>query len=128
MKIKNSQMVSFMNGTADIQMKRLPIKLGYAITKNLKLMESIATAYEEERKKILDKYAEKDSNGEYVVKNESYVIPKQKEYEAEMQELLEIDNEMDIHMVPFVELEKCDLEQFEALSIQDISLLEFMTE
>ena len=128
MKIKNSQMVLFMNGTADIQKKKLPIKLGYAITKNLKQMESIAAAYEEERQKILDKYAEKDGNGEYMVKNEAYVIPEQKAYEAEMQELLGIDNEMDIHTVPFAELEKCDCGQFDALSVQDISLLEIMIE
>lgn len=128
MKIKNSQMVSFLNGKADIQNKKLPTKLGYAITKNIKLMNSIAEAYEEERKKILDRYAMKDADGEYVVKEGAYVISDLEAYGAEMQELLEIDNEMDIHMVPFSELEKCDSEQFDALSVQDICLLEFMTE
>lgn len=128
MKIKNSQMVSFMNGTQDIQKKRLPIKLGYAISKNIKLMEPAAAAYEDERKKVLDKHAEKDENGEFVIKNESYVILNQKAYEAEMQELLEIENELELHKVPYSELEKCDLEKFDALSVQDIALLEIMME
>lgn len=128
MKIKNSQMVSFLNGKADIQNKKLPTKLGYAITKNIKLMNSVAEAYEEERKKILDRYAMKDADGEYVVKEGAYVISDLEAYGAEMQELLEIDNEMDIHMVLFSELEKCDSEQFDALSVQDLCLLEFMTE
>lgn len=128
MKIKNSQMVSFMNGVSNVREKCLPAKLGFAITKNLNQMKVIAAAYEEERIKILDKYSEKDSNGEYVVRNEAYVIPDQGTYEAEMQELLDIENEIDIHTVPFSELEKCDSEQFDALSVQDICLLEFMTE
>lgn len=128
MNIKNSQVVSFINGTLAIQEKSLPIKIGYAIRKNLKMMEPIAAAYEEERKKILDEYAEKDGNGEYVVKNESYVILEQKAYEAEMQELLEITNELELHKIPYSELEKCDLDKFDALSVQDIALLEIMVE
>lgn len=128
MKIKNSQIVTFMNRIVDIQQKHLPVILGYAIAKNLKLMEPIAAAYEEERKKILDKYAEKDEAGEYMVEDKSYVIPDSISYEAEIQELLGIDNEIDMHMVPFAELEKCDSDQFDALSVQDICLLEIMTE
>lgn len=127
MRIKNSQMVGFMNGTVEIKKKILPIKVGYAIRKNLKLLEPIAAAYEEERTKILDKYIVKDEDGNYVVKDGSYVASDEAEYNREMQELLEIENEIALHTVPFSELEKCDLDKFDALSVHDLEILEFMT-
>ena len=128
MKIKNSQMVAFMNGIMKIQEKSLPIKIGYAIRKNLKMMDPLATAYEEERIRILDNYAKKDVSGNYLIKDNSYVIDNLQEYDCEMQELLEIENDLDLHTVPYSELEKCDLDKFDALSVQDLSVLEIMME
>ena len=46
MKIKNSQIVNFINGIMNLKEKKLPIKLGYAISRNIKIMEPIATSYE----------------------------------------------------------------------------------
>ena len=56
MKIKNKQMVAVFNGIAKIKRKQLPIKVGFAINKNMKAMESAAQAYEEARAEILEKY------------------------------------------------------------------------
>ena len=67
MKIKNSQVVAFLNGVADIQSKMLPTKVGYAIARNIALLESVAKAYEEERTKIIDKYAKKGEDGRLIV-------------------------------------------------------------
>ncbi len=127
MKIKNSQLVTFLNGVDGIQSKNLPIKVGYAITRNIDLMESVAKAYDEERNKIIKKYAKKDEAGQPVVNGTSYDIEDALNFEAEMNELLEIENELEIHTVPFSELEKCDMEQFDALSVKDLKLLAFMT-
>jgi len=127
MKIKNSQLVTFLNGVDGIQSKNLPIKVGYAITRNIDLMESVAKAYDEERNKIIKKYAKKDEAGQPVVNGNSYDIEDALNFEAEMNELLEIENELEIHTVPFSELEKCDMEQFDALSVKDLKLLAFMT-
>lgn len=128
MKIKNSEMVAFINGVKEIKEKRIPIKLGYAITRNMKLMEVAAEAYNEEYQNLIGKYAEKDEEGKPKVENEEYILLDEKNYHKEINELLEIENEFEIHKIPFEELEKCDTEQFDALSIKDISLLEFMVE
>ena len=74
MKIKNSQVVAFLNGVADIQSKMLPTKVGYAIARNIALLESVAKAYEEERTKIIDKYAKKGEDGRYIVVENTYDI------------------------------------------------------
>ncbi len=128
MKIKNSQIVSFINGVVELREKQLPVKLGYAIAKNLGAMKSISEAYEEERIKVLSKYAEKGADGKFLVEDNSYVIPDMENYGREIGELLEIENEVAIHTVAFEELEKCDSDKFDALSIQDIQVLEIMTE
>ena len=128
MKIKNGQIVNFINGVMNLKEKKLPIKLGYAITRNIKIMDPIATSYEEERQKILGKYAEKDDSGKFKVEDGSYIISDILGYEREMEELLEIENEMQLHTVTFDEIEKCDLEQFDALSVQDMTLLDMMLE
>ena len=128
MKLKNSQVVSFINGAVELKGKSLPIKVGYAIARNLKTMEGVAAAYEEERMKVLDKYAEKDSEGKYIVKCNAYVISDLENYNHEMEELLEIENEISLHTVPFLELEKCDSDKFDALSVQDIQVMEIMTD
>lgn len=128
MKIKNSEMVNFINGVQEIKEKKLPIKLGYAITRNMKLMEPSAEAYSEEQQKLIDKYVEKDADGKPKVLKNDYVFLDEDAYAKGVNELLEIENEIEAHIVPFSELEKCDTEQFDALSIRDLSLLEFMTE
>ena len=128
MKIRNSQIVNFINGVMNLKEKKLPIKLGYAITRNIKIMDPAATSYEEERYKILGKYAEKDDSGKFKVEDGSYIISDISGYEREMEELLGIENEMQLHTVTIEEIEKCDMEQFDALSVQDITLLDMMME
>lgn len=128
MKIRNSQIVNFINGVMNLKEKKLPIKLGYAITRNIKIMDPVATSYEEERYKILGKYAEKDDSGKFKVEDGSYIISDISGYEREMEELLGIENEMQLHTVTIEEIEKCDMEQFDALSVQDITLLDMMME
>lgn len=128
MKIKNSQIVNFINGVMNLKDKKLPVKLGYAITRNKKIMDPVATSYEEERQKILGKYAEKDDSGKFKVEDGAYIISDILGYEREMDELLEIENEMHLHTVTIDEIEKCDLEQFDSLSVQDITLLDMMME
>ena len=128
MKIRNSQIVNFINGVMNLKEKKLPIKLGYAITRNIKIMDPVATSYEEERQKILGKYAEKDDSGKFKVEDGSYIISDISGYERGMEELLGIENEMQLHTVTIEEIEKCDMEQFDALSVQDITLLDMMME
>ena len=63
MKMKNKQILAIYNNIRPIKQKQLPVKIGFAINKNLATMDDAAKAYEEERMKILDRYGEKDENG-----------------------------------------------------------------
>lgn len=126
--IKNSQIIGIINGIGEVKKKRLPVKIGFAINKNLGAMEGCVESFEAERKKILDKYCEKDDDGNLRINGKEYVLADRETYASEMRELLAIENEIQIHTVSMTEIEKCDSEKFDALSPDDLSLMEFMIE
>lgn len=129
MKITNRQLLAIFNGISEIKKKKLPVKLGYAINKNLGIMQDSAAAYNNERQGIVDKYCAKDENGEVKVKGTQYEFSDQTELNAyleEMRELLDIENDLKIHTITIADIEKCDSDKFDALTPDELELLEFM--
>lgn len=127
MLVKNDKLIMIFNGMSSIREKKLPIKVGYAINKNLTALESCAKTYEEERKKILMEYCEIE-NGAPKIENDEYVLRDRKGYADDMTELLGIENEVNIQMVTFEDLEKCDNEKFDSLTPDELMIMEFMIE
>ena len=74
MKLKNKDILNFVNGCASLREKRLPVKLGYAIKKNLAAVSDAANAYDAERQELLEKYAAKGEDGKFLVESEQYSI------------------------------------------------------
>ena len=72
MKLKNKDILNFVNGCASLREKRLPVKLGYAIKKNLAAVSDAANAYDAERQELLEKYAAKGEDGKFLVENGQY--------------------------------------------------------
>lgn len=128
MKISNRQLIKIFNGIPGVRKKQLPVKIGFAINRNISAMESAAEAYTAEQRKILDKYCEKDEFGQFKTDCDEYVLTDRKAYSEEMGELLGIENEIQIHTVSMDEIEKCDSEKFDALTPDELSLMEFMIE
>lgn len=124
--IKNRQIVEFMNGIQELKNKKLPVKLGYAILKNERILESCAVGYEQERHKILEQYVAKDEDGEFIVKDNHYDIADLKGFGEELNSLMEIENEVNLHTVNYGCIEQCGTGQYDALSINDIEALEIM--
>lgn len=128
MKLKNSEIVRIFNRIGEVKKKRLPVRLGFAINRNVSSLESVAMDYDKARKEILMKYCVKDENGNPVIEGDEYVLSDRKSYGEEMTELLHIENEVQVHKVPFEEIEKCDLEKFDSLTPEELDLLTFMIE
>lgn len=129
MKIKNRMMVAILNGIPEIKRKQLPIRIGFAINKNITTLDQIAKAYEEERVKIIDKYGKKDENGQIIKRDDGeYVLTDRKGYAEELNELLDIETDIQVHTVTLEEIEKCDTGKFDALTPYELDLLEFMIE
>lgn len=130
MKITNRQVIEFINSVSanKLASKRLPVKVAYAISRNLNKMNNIITSYETARKTLLDQYAEKDEEGKAKVKDGNYVIQEDQKqaFSDEMKELLEVENEIDLHTINMDEVEKCDTDKYDSLTTADLMTLDIM--
>ncbi|MFR8536812.1 MAG: hypothetical protein ACLVD1_10000 [Lacrimispora saccharolytica] len=130
MKITNRQVIEFINSVSanKLASKRLPVKVAYAISRNLDKMNNIITSYETARKTLLDQYAEKDEEGKAKVKDGNYVIQEDQKqaFSDEMKELLEVENEIDLHTINMDEVEKCDTDKYDSLTTADLMTLDIM--
>ena len=82
---------------------KYPIKFSYALSRNLKLLEPLQKAFEEEKAKLLDQYNVKDENGDPAYKKTNQIEIAEEFQEAwkkELQELLDIEVEFAPHMIP----------------------------
>ena len=109
--------------------KKLPYKLAYAISKNLVKLQSEVEIIEASRKNIIDTYSVKDENGESIVEDNHYKIEdgKVEEFNAEIQNLMLTETEVDITTVPESVLDLDD-SRFDALTVAQIVALDFMIE
>lgn len=127
MKMKNSEIVAFLNTCAGLREKRLPVRLAYAIKKNMAAVQEAATAYMEEREELIARYAKKDKKGEYLVKDNCYVFENKDEFEKDMSELLSIETAVKIHTVSIDVVEKCDDDhKYDSLTIDELDVIDFM--
>lgn len=130
MKITNRQVIEFISNVSanKLASKRLPVKVAYAISRNLDKMNNIITSYETARKTLLDQYAEKDEEGKAKVKDGNYVIQEDQKqaFSDEMKELLEVENEIDLHTINMDEVEKCDTDKYDSLTTADLMTLDIM--
>ena len=128
MKITNRQIVEIHNNIRPVRNKNLPIRIGFAINRNMKAMEPIAESYSAEQRKLLDKYCEKDEFGQFRTEGDEFVLSDRKAYAREIEELFAIESEVQVHTVSMEEIEKCDNEKYDALTPNELALLEFMIE
>lgn len=80
------------------------IKVNFAIRRNKEKLLPILKAYEESRQQIFDKYKSEEDDSKIQIRMECA-----KQYSEDMNELLNIENEVDIHSVPIDSLSECNL-------------------
>jgi hypothetical protein len=125
MKMTNIEVVNKINQLTKIGEKKLPARIGYAISKNIGLFEGIYKPYDSERKKILDEYSEKDEEGNPIINGDNYKITDTRACSEEMQALFDTENEIDnIHMVEIGAFEYGD--KYDALTPNELRILDFM--
>lgn len=128
MKLSNEEILKFVNGCVSLRKKKLPVKLGYAIKKNLAAVGDAGNAYDAERQELLEKYAAKDKDGKFIVEDGRYSIEDQESFSKDLDELLVIETEVGIQTVSMEEIEKCEDPRYDALTVEDLETLEIMTE
>lgn len=105
-KLSNERLVRDAQILGQVSQKQLPIKASYAISKNIAHIESELKIYNKEKQKIVEKYCEKEEDGQLKINKGQFVIkPDCREaWDKDIEELNSIENEIDIHTFKFEDL------------------------
>lgn len=100
MKLSNDKILNDAKRLGEIAQKQLPVKVSYAIAKNIAKIESELGIYNKERQKLIDQYSQKDDKEQVLADEKGNIKLKEENIEAwnkDMKELLSIENDIDIH-------------------------------
>ena len=99
MKLTNRKIVNDANLLGNLTHKQLPIKVSYAIAKNISKIEKELEIYNKERQKLIDKYCLKDEEGNLIDENNQFKIAdgNLEAWNKDMNELLDIEIDINIH-------------------------------
>lgn len=120
MKLTNKKIVNDSMILMEISRKELPIKVSYALAKNISKIEKELDIYNSERQKLLDKYCIKDEHGENKVdENNQLKIQEEylKDWNQDIKELQNIELEIDIHKFKLEELNGYNMTPSELIAI-----------
>ena len=123
--LSNERIVNTINALAKLNNAQLPIKVAYAISKNINKIESELKVYNAERAKLVNKYGEKDKEGKLKVGENGNVPLKEEyieDYNRDIKELVSIENEIDIHMIQLDDLLNSDYN----VSPDELAAIDFM--
>ena len=126
MKVKNITLLNFVNSA--LVMKKLPTKLSFAIAINADEANKKVKLYDEERKKLAEKMAKKDEEGNPVIENDHYIFEDENAWDEVMRELLDTEVEVAMTTVTLDDVAKCDNPEFDTLTIPELSVIKFMIE
>ncbi|ABG83882.1 DUF1617 family protein [Clostridium perfringens] len=98
-KMTNKEILEKVNVLGEISLRKLPVKVSYAIGKNISKVERELKHYNKERQKLIEEYCLKEDDGTLKITDGNYDIdPERLEYfNKEINELQEIEVEMNIH-------------------------------
>jgi len=122
--VTNLYLEQFSNGMIGIKRdKDFPPKQSMWINRITKKVRDLAETYQEEKKKLLQKYVEMDNDGEFIKNDdESLRFIDKKAFDKELEDLL--DGEQEISLKPYkFDLDKCpDLAPMEADFLEPLIL------
>lgn len=118
-KLTNKEILDRVPTLQELSGRKLPIRVSYAIAKNMTKIERELKHYNKERQKLIDEYCLKEEDGTLKIINGSYNIdPKRKEkFNKEINELQEIEIEIDVHKFNISLLEGEEMTPSELMNI-----------
>lgn len=127
MKLSNEKILNTINILGNLNNTQLPIKLAYAISKNINKIDIELKTYNDEKVKLINKYAEKDKEGNVISDEHGHIIIEEKhkeDWNNDISELLSIENEIDIHKIQLDDLLNANYN----ISPAELSMIDFMIE
>ena len=123
MKLSNQRILNDSKQLAEISQKQLPIKVSYAIAKNIAKLESELKIYNQEKEKLIEKYSIKDAECKTIIdKNNQIKLQPEliADWNKDIKELLAIENEVEIHKFDIKALDNY------IMSANELMLIDYM--
>lgn len=109
--------------------KRLPIRISYAISRNMKIAYEICQSFDNSRTELLEKYGAHDENGELVVDGSGRVkLNDSKKFADEIDELLDVEEEINFVKISLDDLQRCDSDNYDPLTPNEITVLDMIVD
>lgn len=132
MKIKLGQLENNIRTINCLGEKKLPVKLSYALNKNVKKLIEEYELMNDQRVKILEKDCVRDKENKPILDDKkAYTYSDEATKNSmlkDLQELFDTEIEIDIFKINYETLEMCNNEKFDILTFREISELDFMIE
>ena len=106
MQIKLGELDSILISMQSILNKELPIKIAYKFSKLQKSLLEEYKIFQENKQKLIDKYGEKDEEGNLIIKDDKIMILSQylDAFNAEFSDFLEIEVEINFEPIKIEDL------------------------
>lgn len=127
MKLTNRKIVQDANFLGALTQKQLPIKISYAIAKNVSKIEKELDIYNKERQTLLDKYCIKDEKGKNKIdeNNQLKIADEHLEtWNKDINDLLDIEVDIDIHKFKLDDLLNSNVD----MTASELMLIDYMVE
>ncbi|GAB6170092.1 hypothetical protein JCM1393_25520 [Clostridium carnis] len=111
MKLSNKQLVDSVVVLNRLTGMNLNIKVSYAVARNIAKIDKEVKVYNDERAKLLEKYCVKDEEGKLKINEQGDLNIKEEcleDWNKDINQLMDIENEVDIHLIDPCDLEKCN--------------------
>lgn len=120
MKLTNKKILNDAMAIGTISNKELPIKVSYALAKNIAKLDKEIEIYNKERQKLIDKYSVKNADGKTVIDENNQIKIQDKfldDWNKDIKELQDIEVEIDIHKFKLEELNGYNMTPAELMAI-----------
>lgn len=127
MKFSNEKILNDAPRLTAISNKQLPVKISYAIAKNIKKIEAELNVYNSEREKLIEKYSVKDEDGKTMTdkNNQIKIQPEHiEDWNKDIKDLMAIENDVEIYNYKF----KIDELNGYSISPAELQAIEYMIE
>ena len=107
-----------------MKQKKLPVNVSFIIYRNIKKLIPIIQDIENNRKDLLQKYMKKDDNGNPVITDNKYDLTDLNAFNKQMNELLNTDINIDFDKISKFDIQRCDEDKFDSLTLEEIAVLQ----
>ena len=123
------EVMELWNALGKVKDKKMPVKISFAISRNISLLSPEVRDIQRHRTDIIQKYIERDPDGNPVVDTDGGAkITDPEGLETELNTLLSEESDVKIRMISEEAFLDCDNERYDAFTPGEISALSAMIE